>query len=98
MLSEQLGRARIITPVDVKPDEITIGSIVEIVDSKGTKSTFTILGPWDADADNQILSSHSKFVQAMLGLSKNDHFSFRNEDYTILQLKTIFDGNKTCKG
>ncbi|MBA2728208.1 MAG: GreA/GreB family elongation factor [Parachlamydiaceae bacterium] len=94
-LSEQIGRARIITPVDVKSDEISIGSIVEIVDSKGTKTMFTILGPWDADADNQILSSQSKFVQAMLGLSKDDRFNFRNEDYKILRLKTIFDTDKT---
>jgi hypothetical protein len=33
----------------------------------------------------------SKLVQAMLGLKVDDKFKFRNEDYTIVSLKTIFD-------
>ncbi len=90
-LSEQIGRARIITPIDVKSDEISIGSVVDVADSKNNIVVYTILGPWDADTDKNILSSQSKFVQAMLGLSKDDRFSFRDEDYKILGLKTIFD-------
>lgn len=93
-LSEQLGRARIITPVDTKTDEIDIGSVVNIRDSKGGKFTYTVLGPWDANPDINILSFQSKFVQAMLGLSTGDKFNFKGEDYEILDVNTIFDAKK----
>ncbi|MBA3237633.1 MAG: GreA/GreB family elongation factor [Parachlamydiaceae bacterium] len=90
-LSEQLGRARIITRADVTTDEVTVGSIVDLVDSKGTQLHYTILGPWDADPEKNILSLQSKLVQAILGSKKDDVVNFRGEDYKIVSLKTIFD-------
>ncbi|MGZ3732335.1 MAG: GreA/GreB family elongation factor, partial [Parachlamydiaceae bacterium] len=90
-LSEQLGRARIITKVDVSADEVSIGSIVELIDSKNNPLKYTILGPWDADPDQNILSLQSKFVQTMLGCKKDDKFNFRDEEYQVVSLKTIFD-------
>jgi transcription elongation factor GreA-like protein/transcription elongation GreA/GreB family factor len=90
-LSEQLGRARIITKVDVSADEVSIGSIVELIDSKNNALKYTILGPWDADPDQNILSLQSKFVQTMLGCKKDDKFNFRDEEYQVISLKTIFD-------
>ena len=90
-LSEQLGRARIITRADVTTDEVTVGSVVDLKDGKGNPLHYTILGPWDADPEKNILSLQSKLVQAMLGCKKDDIFNFRNEDYQIVSLKTIFD-------
>lgn len=90
-LSEQLGLARIITKDDIHPDEIGIGSVVDLEDSKGNKVTYTILGPWDADADRLILSIQSKLAQAMLGCKKGDTFPFRDEKYKILNFKSFLD-------
>lgn len=90
-LSEQLNHARIITKNDTQSDEVSIGSVVEIQDGKNQTLTYTILGAWDADAEKNIVSLQSKLVQAMLGCKLNDKFKFRNEEYTIVSLKTVFD-------
>jgi transcription elongation factor GreA-like protein/transcription elongation GreA/GreB family factor len=89
-LSDQIHRSRVITKDDVDPRTVTIGSIVEVIDQKGDKTVITILGPWDADPDNNILSFQSKLVQAMLGSHAGDRFTFREEEYTIANLNTIY--------
>lgn len=90
-LSEQIARARIITSQDVSSDEVSPGSVVEIIDPKGVEITYKILGPWDADADMNVLSTQSKLAQAMLGMRAGDTFQFKDEKFKIKSLKTIFD-------
>lgn len=90
-LSQELNRARIITPDDITRDEVGVGSKVLIEDSKGTSTTYTILGPWDADVEKGILSSQSKFAMAMAGKRKGDTFKFRDEEYTVIELSSYLD-------
>ena len=91
-LSDQLKRARMITKGDIYLDEVGIGSVVTLRDLKDDKvTTYTILGPWDADVDANILSSQSKFIQAMMGLKIGSTFKFRDEEYEILELKSYLD-------
>ena len=90
-LSEQFGRARIITKDDIPTNEVDIGTIVDVEDSKGNKSSYTILGPWDADADNHVLSLQSKLAQSMVGCKKGDRFQFRDDEYTIVKIKSFLD-------
>lgn len=90
-LSEELSRARIITKADVSNEEVSVGSVVELIDGKNKSVTYTILGPWDADTSQNIVSLQSKLVQSMLGCKKEDKFNFRGEEYQVVSLKTIFD-------
>ncbi len=90
-LSEDIKRARVITPNDIVNGEVTVGSIVDILDPKGNKQKYTILGPWDADSEGSVLSFQSKLAQSMLGKKKGDSFQFKDESYKITDLKTIFD-------
>ena len=81
-----------ITKGDIYLDEVGIGSVVTLRDLKDDKvTTYTILGPWDADVDANILSSQSKFIQAMMGLKIGSTFKFRDEEYEILELKSYLD-------
>lgn len=90
-LSDDIKRARVITPNDIVQGEVTVGAIVEIQDPRGAKITYTILGPWDADTEGSVLSFQSKLAQSMLGKKKGDSFQFKDESYKITNLKTIFD-------
>lgn len=90
-LSDQLKRARLITRDDVSTSEAGIGNVVELKDQKNKKITYTILGPWDADVDANILSSQSKFAQAMFGLKVGDTFQFRDDEFTVTGLKSYLD-------
>lgn len=91
VLSDQLHKARIITAQDIFPDEVSIGSIVTVEDGQGKLSTFTILGPWDANADVNILSFQSKLAQAMIGCKLGETFRFKDDDFLVKDLKSIFD-------
>ncbi|MBS0649857.1 MAG: GreA/GreB family elongation factor, partial [Verrucomicrobia bacterium] len=88
-LSEQLNRARVIGKEDVSTDEVGIGAIVECQNSKGQKLTYTLLGPWDANPDKNILSFQSKLAQAMTGKNIGNKFKFQDEEYTITSIKSF---------
>lgn len=90
-LSEGLNRARLITVEDVDTHEASIGTVVTVQNPQGESETFTILGPWDADAEKNILSFQSKFAQAMLGKKVNDSFDFREDQYKVLEIKSYLD-------
>lgn len=87
-LSDQVGRARVITKNDISLTEVGIGSRVDLVNSSGKKTTYTILGPWDADVDNKILSSQSKLAESMMGKKVGDKVTFRDEEFKIAGLKS----------
>lgn len=91
MLSEQLNKARIITKEDIRPGEIDVGTIIEIFDANENLQVYTILGPWDADPEKNILSFQSQFAQAMIGYKKGDLFTFKDDQYKIGKIKTIFE-------
>ena len=89
-LSDELHHARVITPDDVHLNEIGVGCKVEIKGSDGTKVSYSILGPWDADPDKNILSFNSKFAQAMTGKKKGEKFQFKDGEYTVVNIDTLF--------
>lgn len=91
LLSDQIARARILTPEDVAADEVGIGSVVHCKDSKGSHLQFTLLGPWDADPEMHILSFQSKLAQAMKGRSVGEKFEFQEDIFTITDINSYFD-------
>lgn len=90
-LSSQLNRARIITPDDIHLDEVGVGNIITVESNGGNQTFFTILGPWDADPDKNILSFNSKLAQTMFGKKKGESFNFRDEKFKIIDLKSFFE-------
>lgn len=87
-LSDQFGRARIITKNDVHPSEVGIGSVVSVKGSNGKSTNYVILGPWDADVEKNILSFQSKLAQSMLGRKAGDKFEFRDEEFEVIDVKS----------
>ena len=90
-LSDQLARARILSPEDVSIDEVGVGSVILCKDGKGEHHRYILLGPWDADPEKRILSFQSKLAQAMKGKSIGDTFKFQGEDFTISEIQNYFD-------
>jgi len=93
-LSDQIGRARILTPEDILADEVSVGSVVHCRDSKGEHLRFILLGPWDADPEQHILSFQSKLAQAMKGHSIGEKFEFQGDLFTITDIDNYFDQKK----
>jgi transcription elongation GreA/GreB family factor len=83
LLSDQLGQARIITAPDISTDEVGIGCVVQCENEQKKKQTYTLLGPWDADPEKNILAFQSKLAQSMKGLSVGEQFQVQGEMFTI---------------
>ncbi len=90
-LSDQLARTRVLTKEDVQTEEVGVGVIVACANAKGKTVSYTLLGPWDADPDQNILSFQSKLAQAMRGLGIGDTFQIQGESYTIQEIRSFFD-------
>lgn len=90
-LSDQLNVARIITSHDISTEQVGIGTVVDCTDSKGKTVSFTLLGPWDADIEKNILSFQSKLAQSMKDLSIGDSFQAQGETLTIKAIRSYLD-------
>lgn len=90
-LSDELNRARIITHQDISLEEIGIGNVIELLVDDSISLKYTILGPWDANAEENILSFQSKLAQEMIGKKVNDKFTFRDQEYKIVSIKSYLD-------
>lgn len=93
-LSDQVASARILTKEDVAEDRVGIGSVVDCRDSKGEHVRFILLGPWDADPDQRILSFQSKLAQSMKGKIIGEKFEFQGEQFLITDIGSYFDQAK----
>ncbi len=56
---------------DIEPDTVKIGTVVTL-DAAGKKKVMTILGAWDSDPDNDVISYLSEMAQSLLGASVGD--------------------------
>lgn len=92
-LSEQIKQARILTPEDIDTSSVGIGTVVTLKDPEGNTLTYTLLGPWEADADQNILFYKSKLAQMLTGLKIGDHFQFKgiDRDWEVVGCHSFFD-------
>jgi transcription elongation factor GreA-like protein/transcription elongation GreA/GreB family factor len=93
VLSDQFHRARIITADDISTESVGIGARVLLKDPKGESVTITILGPWDAAPEQNILSTQSKLAQSLLGKKVGNRFEFRGEPMTIVKIESYLSGS-----
>ena len=87
-LSDQLGTARVITKEDIVVNEVGVGTIVECENQKGKTITYTLLGPWDADPERNILSFQSKLAQTLKGKKTGDKFTSQGDELTITSIRS----------
>ena len=72
-LEFDLTRARATDFSDASIDQVTVGNKVDVTNLETNKQeTFIILGAWDGDPDNQILSYLTPLGQAFLGKKPGD--------------------------
>lgn len=89
LLSDQVNKARVIMKDDISQDMVGVGNIIECIDDSGETTHYTLLGPWDANTEENILSFQSKLAQDLKGLKVGDTFKVQNKQYTIKKLKSF---------
>ena len=87
-LQEEIDRAQIFDPTTVTIARVSFGTIAHLVNnSTGKEETYTILGPWESDPNNQVISYMSPFGNAILNHREGETMQFtineREYNYTI---------------
>lgn len=87
-LQEEIERAQKFDPTTVTVSRVSFGTVVQLKNNEsGEKETFTILGPWESDPDNFIISYMSPFGNAILNHREGETLEFtineRKYNYTI---------------
>lgn len=96
MLERDLARARITDFTEASNEQVSVGSIVEVKSAASGKTTrYTILGAWDSDPDNNIISYKTPLGAALIGKPVNDSVTVKSggneEDYSIVSIARYVD-------
>ncbi len=93
-LGSELRTARILQPKDIDVSEVGVGTVVEVQNVKGrgkTSETYTILGDWESDPDENIISYRSPLGMALLNAKEGDEVTFshakKTKNYKVLSIK-----------
>jgi len=80
-LDNEMKQAGILDFSKVSTEIVSVGTIVSFEDvEQGEKRIYTILGPWDADFERDILSYRSPIAQAILGKKMGEEFTLKIDD------------------
>lgn len=95
LLEKDLGRARVSDFKEASADQVGVGTVVVVKASTGAQTTYTILGAWDGDPDNNIISYKTAFGAALLGKKPGEVVTVKTggseEDYTIVSVARVAD-------
>lgn len=75
----------------VNTDDVNIGTAVSLEDASGETVVYTILGAWDSDTDNNVISYLSELGNSMLSLKVGDSVKVQSVKMTV---KSITAYNK----
>ncbi len=85
-LQQELSRARVIEPDQIDTGTVSVGCRVELTGDDGTVHHYSILGPWDADHEQGIISFQSPLARKLLGRKPGDLIQLDNK---ILKITAI---------
>ncbi|MCL2007792.1 MAG: transcription elongation factor GreA [Treponema sp.] len=94
-LSSDIDRAKTFDPTQVNTQKISFGTKVTLLNkSSNEKEEFTILGPWESDPKNHIISYQSPFGEVILNKAVGDEVEFLNNDerisYSVEKISSAF--------
>ncbi|MDO8544922.1 MAG: transcription elongation factor GreA [Opitutaceae bacterium] len=95
-LERDLARARVTDFKDTSVDQVGVGTVVEVKNNaSGAMTTYTILGGWDGDPENHVISYKTAFGAALLGKKRGDSVKVKavggEDDYTIVNISRYAD-------
>jgi transcription elongation factor GreA len=84
-IHDELVIARAIEPATVDTSKISIGTRfrLRLESGRGNSVTLTILGPWDSDPTNNVLSYTSAAAAGLLNAAKGSTVTFSDSSYIV---------------
>ncbi|GHV94731.1 transcription elongation factor GreA [Spirochaetia bacterium] len=86
-LKDEIERAQLFDPNSINTTRVSFGTTVLLHnDTQNQKEEYTILGPWESDPDNNIISYLSPFGGAILNRTVGERFDFSINDEKVSYL------------
>lgn len=87
-IEEELAHVQVIDPAAVATDAVNVGTTVKLRRSHdGSAVEYTILGRWDTDLDNNVISSEAPLAQSILGRGCGERVSLDGLEYTVIEIR-----------
>jgi transcription elongation GreA/GreB family factor len=86
-LNEQLARARVLDPKTIDTSKVRIGTAVRLTGDGGER-TLTILGPWESDPEQGVISHESDLARELLGHEVGDQVQIGDDALTVESITT----------
>jgi transcription elongation factor GreA len=84
-LKGEIDRAQLFDPATVNTGRVSFGTIVTLAnETSGGEEVYTILGPWESDPDNKVISYMSPFGAALFNNRVGDKINFSSNEGKIL--------------
>jgi transcription elongation factor GreA len=76
-LKDEIDRSQLFDPKTINTNRVSFGTVVSL-ENASTKisESFTILGPWESDPDNKVISYLSPFGNAVMNKKPGESFTF----------------------
>jgi transcription elongation factor GreA len=93
-LKDEIERAQLFDPASININRVSFGTKVKLLnDATGKHEEYTILGPWESDPENRIISYLSPFGGTILNKKTGESFSFSINDekvsYTVQGISAV---------
>jgi transcription elongation factor GreA len=77
-LKNEIERAQLFDPASVNASRVSFGTVVTLSNESkgGADEVYTILGPWESDPDNRVISYLSPFGSSLMNRHKDEKFDF----------------------
>jgi transcription elongation factor GreA len=76
-LQDEIDRAQVFDPSTVNANRVSFGTRVALLnETSGEREEYTILGPWESDPENKVISYLSPFGAAVLNKAAGDKVDF----------------------
>jgi transcription elongation factor GreA len=90
-LKNEIERAQLFDPATVNTSRVSFGTVVTLTNEEsGADEVYTILGPWESDPGNKIISYLSPFGNSLLNKHRGENFNFEINDekvtYTVKEI------------
>lgn len=77
---------------NVGTEEVNIGTVISFVDANNSEVVYTVLGAWDSDTDNNVISYLSELGNSMLTLKVGDTLKVQSVDMTVKSISAYNQG------
>jgi len=88
IIGSELQKAQIIDPAKINTDKVNIGTKIILKNlQNGASICYTVLGRWDTNLQQNIISNEAPVGQSLLGRIRGDHITIDDVEYEITEIQ-----------